>query len=183
MTGNTQALLNFDEFITQNYDKVYTHAYCTTGDEEKAHDLLQDTYLKVRNFIAMSGYTTQRFITHFCRSVTNLWIDQKRKRNYEYVPHDILDNSFDEDDYDEIEHQQQLREAKCKIIFQYIENKYDAKENYVFRVYFLFPPSERMTYQKISNQTGLTIKYCSLTIRKIRDDIKRTYGQDFLRLY
>jgi RNA polymerase sigma factor (sigma-70 family) len=181
MNDNSEALHNFDNFITENYQKVYTHAYCTTGDEEQAHDLLQDTYIKVRTFIEASGYTTNRFITHFCKSITNAWIDKKRKRVYEYVDFNILDDSIDEDNLEE--EQQHIRELKCKTIFQYIEKKYDERENYIFRVYFLFPPKERMTFQKISNQTGISLNDCSIIIRKIREDCKKTFGTEFLRLY
>lgn len=176
ISGNTQALKDFDIFVSNNYKKLYTHAYCTTKNNEDAHDLLTDTYVKIKQFIIASGYTSTQFITHFCKSITNAYIDQKRKKQYQWLSADILEDFEEENNYCDEEELQQKREHLCKKMFQYIEKKYDPRECYVFRVYYLYPPNQRMTYQKISQQTGLGITYCSDVIRKIRLDLKQTFN-------
>jgi len=172
VSGNTIAAQNFDDFFNANYKKLYTHSLVQTHNREEAIDLLHTTYLKLKTYIVASGYTTTRFITYVCTSISNTFIDGKRKKKYEHVCDTVLETHEDENDSQELEDQQKDREYLCKYIFKYIENKYDEKQCYVFRVYYLYPKNERMTFQKISNQTGLGITYCSDTIKKIRNDVR-----------
>jgi len=171
-TNNIEALSNFDTFVMRNYGRLKTHALVYTHNDEDATDLLHDTYLKIKQFIIMSGYTTQRFITHFCKSITNTFIDQKRKKKYNFIDIEILDDTYEEDNYADIEEKTRENEYLCKYIFKYLERNYSEKEQYIFKVYYLYPPKSRMTYNKISQQTGISITTCSDTIKKIRYDLK-----------
>jgi len=171
MTGTT-AIENYDKFVQQNYKRLYTHAYVFTHDEEDAIDLLHDTYIKVKEYIIMSGFTTQRFITHMCTSIKNRFIDNKRRKKYEFCTDAELYEKEDVNISEEVEEEMRENEYLCKYAFKYIERHYTEKELYVFRVYYAYPPKNRMTYAKISEQTGLGISYCSETIKAIRIDLK-----------
>lgn len=180
-TGSTMEILNaYDNFVQSNYDRLYTHALVTTRDREYASDLLGDVYIAIKEMIIASGYTTQRFITYFCKSITNTWIDKLRKDNsrnkrYKFETDDSLVNKEYEDNYMEEEHLMREREYKCNMIFNYIEQKYTDRECYIFKTYFLFPPDKRMTFQVIADMTGMSTGFCSETIKKIREDIRNNF--------
>lgn len=171
MTGTT-ALQNYDNFVQNNYQRLYVHALVQTHNEEEAIDLLHDTYIKIKEYIIMSGYSGTGFITHFCTSIRNRFIDMKRKKQFVMVQADGLEDKEYENDSEETEEKMKENEYKCKYVFKYIENNYDERQCYVFKVYYLYPPNQRMTYAKISQQTGLGISYCSETIKTIREDLR-----------
>jgi RNA polymerase sigma factor (sigma-70 family) len=178
MSGTTVMLQSFDKFVQHNYPKLLTHAMVVTKNYEDASDLLHNVYIKIKQRIIESGYTTQRYITYFCTAISNTFFaERKAKKNrIGYVDIDecyldlekILEHN--DESWQQQEEFHQEKEYLTKMIFKFLENKYNDKEIYIFKCYYLFYP-ERMTYQKLSDQTGVSITYCSKIIKEIKMDI------------
>jgi RNA polymerase sigma factor (sigma-70 family) len=179
MSGTTLMIETFDRFFAHNYQRLYTHALCYEKTEDRAIDLLHDTYLKIKTRIILSGFTTYRFITYCCTAITNTFYAQRKakKNRLNYIEvedcfQDIENQNLNtaEDWLENEEHHQQT-EKLTKQIFEFLGNRYNEKEIFIFTVYYLMS-NERMTYQKISNQTGVNITTCSLVIKKIKKDLR-----------
>ena len=81
MSGSTAQLESFDKFFSNNYNKLLIHAKCLEKEEGRATDLLHSVYIKIKQRIIASGYTTYRYLTYVCHALTNtFYSDHKSKK-------------------------------------------------------------------------------------------------------
>lgn len=90
LQGNKQA---FSTIVERYEQKVYSLAYRLTGDYDDASDLAQDAFIKVyRNLSQFRGQAA--FSTWLYRVVTNVFLDEMRKRKRRPVVAISLDDSI-----------------------------------------------------------------------------------------
>jgi hypothetical protein len=181
VTGHTEDIKRFDLWVTENYTELLK--YCKNYRIEE--DLLNDTYLNVRERIMRSGFTETYFKTYIVRSLRNLQINEAKKlKNKFYINVDNKDyetnieNTLIEND--EIEKDtMQYREdvmSLSKMLFKYIETKaYDNEMQFVFRCYYLM--RGRMTYAKLTKMTGINKNKCTKIIQTMKQDIRENFLQ------
>lgn len=178
ITGKTD-IETFNHWYEDNYCKL--SKYCKKY--RIPEDTLHDTYLNIHNRIVKSGYTTTQYMTYIKRSIKNLEINTAKKNNNKFfIDIDCEDyTNFVEEkliEVDDIEKDTQLYREEImevsKKIFKYIDKKnYNDEWKFVFRCYYLM--DGRMTYEKLTEMTGLNKNKCTAIIQAMKNDIKQTF--------
>ncbi len=70
----------FLEAFDAHADALFRHAFFRVSDRERAHDLVQDTYLKTWDYVAGGGEVRQ-YKAFLYRILHNLIIDEYRKKH------------------------------------------------------------------------------------------------------
>ena len=152
--------------------------------EQNPTDILNDVYIEVSNRVDASGITGTTLVSYIKQSLRNNLYYQVRpdlkknkikKINYCDVTQQIEEIFLYKE---ELEKQHKIYDEESmyisKKIFQYIEGRYDQQSKYIFKCYFLM--ERRMTYKKLSKQTGYSIKDCCNTIKKIKKDLNENFN-------
>lgn len=78
--------VDINKFVHQYSDKVFSIAYYMTGNHHDAHDLAQETFLRVINAIRTGICDiTLGIESYFYRVLKNLYLDNLRKKSKENV--------------------------------------------------------------------------------------------------
>jgi len=197
MTGFTVDVQRFDKWVSINYKDL--QRYCKKYRIED--DILNDSYLNVRDRIIKSGFTETYFKTYILRAIRNLSINEKKKlngkhfivlenTNYEfYRDMDRMHTAVFKNDIsfqienklqvqDEIEKDtMQFREDVMyfsKMLFKYIEERgYNEQDKFIFRCYYLM--EGRMTYKKLHAMTGINKNACTKVVQTFKYDIRTNF--------
>jgi len=186
MTGNTLAIRQFDEYISRNYSSLKTTAQqiCWSEDHE---DILHNNLIKIRNRIALSGFTAttynsyQRSMFGFIwRSVSNEFKLKKRKeskKRIHSIDNEILENEIQTTlqlgEHDSQPYHDDM-ERFTRTLFKYLSKNYDEQKSTLFKTYFL---TQFKTYQKLAEQSKLDEKYLKRIITRIREDIRQNFKE------
>lgn len=189
MTGETiykHLVQDFDRFFVKKYEKLLNEAVSITQHYEYSNDMVNDAYLKVRQRIWLSGYTGTNFHGFVWQSISNEWkVLCNRKKIRHFIDIDDHDNHFNDIEHAEQyllteeewnqkqEEYYQKIEYIVRILFNYIETKYNEKEAYLFKTYFLLGE----TYKQLSVRTKYSQAYISNTIKPIKKDLKNNFTQ------
>ena len=180
---------HFDNYFSTNYNgfvrlvkklqqSIRKEAVQTLQFDSK--DIVNETYLKVRSKIPDSGWTGN--ITGYTLITLKNSVITAKEQSKKFLPlelHRVLneaDWSMIENERDQIERQvygDNLRETS-KRIFKYIETKYNDKERFIFRAYYL---NKKQTYKKVQKQTGYSIGFISETIKRMKQDLRNNKDQ------
>lgn len=173
----------FDNFIFTYYQALRKDAKTICKAEDDFEDILHNNLIKIRQRIIDNGFTpnkyqslTQSFHSYIYQGVKNdyLWkkIKEQRKGSQkrllesidEIFENDILLQSDNDQDYHD------KNDYMVKKIFEYIEIKYSQKNTILFKTYFL---TEKNTYSKLVNSTGLKKNTIQKIISEIKMDIRK----------
>jgi RNA polymerase sigma factor (sigma-70 family) len=184
MTGETihkELVIKFDNFYTKKYNQLLSEARSITQHNEYSDDIVNDTYLKVRNRIWLSGYTGNNFHSFCWRSIQNEWFVQcNRKKIRHFIDIDDRDKYNDDINKAEIillneEEWNQRQEEYYRsienivmILFKFIEINYSERDAYLFKTYFLLGE----TYSELSERTGYSKALISKVIKPQKKAIK-----------
>jgi len=188
----------FDEFIKNNYRKLLNDALSITQHYDYSTDIVNDTYIKIRNRIELSGFTGNVY-GYFWMSVSNEWrVLCNRKKIRKFVELDIEqdseanshgnNNHTSKIKYNDREHAEQVLLQNeewdkieeeyfnrimwiCNLLYNWIEVNYDDREAYLFKTYF----KHGDTYEELSIRTGID----KPTISRIIKPIKRRLREEF----
>lgn len=189
MTGETihiHLVRGFDQFFANKYEKLLMEARSITQHNEYSADIVNDTYLKVRQRIWLSGYTGTNYHAFVWQSISNEWkvlCNRKKIRSF-------IDINDEDDHYRDIEHAEnvlqdinrdndhqeeyyQKIEFIVRMLFNYIETKYDSKATYLFKFYFI----EGTTYAELAERTGYSQAYISQTIKPMKLELRNNFKQ------
>ena len=123
---------------------LYRVAYHTTGNQQDAEDLLQDTYLKLwtkRDDLPPDAQTEAYLITH----MRNLYRDQRRLKSN--IVHETYEPDKSYEPYEEKEENLDNRAELHELI-----EKLPDKQREVMRAHIV----EDKTYEEIERDTGLS---------------------------
>jgi RNA polymerase sigma factor (sigma-70 family) len=187
MTGDTifiNLVHAFDKFFASKYDKLLLEARSITQHYDYSEDIVNDTYLKVRTRIWLSGYTGTNFHSFCWTSISNEWkvLCNRRKirqfidihdeeNHYRDIEHAEMVLQQINNDNDNQEQYYQTIEFIVRTLFNYIETKYDDRSSSLFKFYFL----EGITYAELSKRTGYSQTYISQTIKPMKLAVKNNF--------
>ncbi len=189
MTGQTMYLnivKLYDKFFNDNYNKLLNDATSITQHYDYSVDMVHDNYLKVRNKIWKNGFNGDNYYGYLWLSIKNDWrVLKNREKIRKFIDIDDTTNHFDdiekaeqyllvEDNWNkQQEEYYQSVEYVVMELFKFVETRYDEKQSYIFKCYFLLC----LTYKELSNQTGYSQSYISNTIKPLKKDIKHNFEQ------
>jgi RNA polymerase sigma-70 factor (ECF subfamily) len=164
-----------ETLINRHRDKIFGFIYSKVRNQELTEDLFQDTLFKVVRTLKKGRYNEEgKFLSWVIRIAHNIIIDYYRKNNKmkkvydteEFSLFDILhDGSLDAEN-------QMIRQQLIEKIRVLIEMlPYEQKEVLKLRMY------EELSFQEISEQTGVSIntalgrmRYALINIRRIIEE-------------
>lgn len=196
-----EAVKSFDHFYVEEYRLLKNVALKLVKSLHKAEDLVQDSFLKVRNIICKNGYKDQthyrtgftsfNFYPYVQRVMNTMIVDESRKMKEKYFQslnedleetyslHVETDNALQllEDDND---HRNERRADVEFIVF--VMKKYtsliceDERSLYYFWWYY----EQELTYTEMSKMTGLSYLTIIKHIKPLKDRIREEFPS-FLR--
>jgi RNA polymerase sigma-70 factor (ECF subfamily) len=164
-----------ETLINRHRDKIFGFIYSKVRNQELTEDLFQDTLFKIVRTLKKGRYNEEgKFLSWVIRIAHNIIIDYYRKNNKmkkvydteEFSLFDILhDGSLDAE-------KQMIRQQLIEKIRVLIEMlPYEQKEVLKLRMY------EELSFQEISEQTGVSIntalgrmRYALINIRRIIEE-------------
>ena len=169
----------FDNFFCDEYE--YLVQFSRSIDPKTDYlDLLHDSYIRCRERITVAGYSGLDFMNFMRVTIINTYksgyrLKQKRPQvnleceNY-YQTIETKLQLKREQEQQEIDYQNQV-EYLNTMVFCYIDETFDEKEQFVFKTYYLLKP-KRINYSQLSNVTGLSITAVSNIIKRMKTSIK-----------
>ena len=170
MTGNEQA---FDELLKRYQEKLYSYLQFTVRNDDMAHDLFQETFVKAIVQIRQGKYVHNgKFGAWLTRIAHNLLIDVFRNEKVEnYVYEDEAENawtesaiSMDGSRENELSNEQVLNDVR-NMMGHLPQNQREV-------VYMRF--YQDMSFKEIAETTGVSIntslgrmRYAILNLRKM----------------
>jgi RNA polymerase sigma factor (sigma-70 family) len=179
-----QLVQEFDRFFANKYDKLLYEAQSITSHSDISSDLVNDTYLKVRQRIWLSGFTGTNYHGFCWRSIQNEWkVLCNRKKIRTFIDIGDTDNHYhdinlaeqvlldiEHDNNNQEEYYQKI-EYIVRMLFNYIETRYDSRASFIFKFYFV----EGITYEELSNRINYSQAYISNTIKPMKKDLKNNF--------
>ena len=145
---------------------LYRVAYHTTGNQQDAEDLLQDTYLKLwtkRDDLPPNAQTEAYLIT----MMRNLYRDQRRLKQIETVPLDTAEATKPDESQDTYETHDEAEQMKGLI------KKLPDKQRQVMQAHII----EDRTYEEIEQETGLSNGNIRVIISRAKQTIINLWNQ------
>lgn len=169
----------YDVFFVENYSLLRSFAK-KIDSKNDYESLLHDVFLRCRKHIECNGYKGDDFLNFVRVSLYNFYkSDYKVKQKWQIF--DIDDPNFtqtiDQELLDKEEDQLKDDERFQKIsyinsqIFEYVDKYYTARENFVFKTYYLLK-HKKLNYAQLSQATGYSITSVSNIIKKIKKDLR-----------
>ena len=194
---------NYDTFRYYT-STVLTKNYNTFNDgitDSRVIGKVHDAYETIVERVVASAITATTIIAYIKQTIRNALFNdvrtdliKNRIRHESYRPSDVVNPtnaamSYDQSIANELEQYFQDKENEAeqeldyyyrsqyysKKIFQYLERRYNEKDCYIFRCYYLMP--KKMTYRKLEKQTGYSKSTCSNTIKKIKYDLRKNFPE------
>ena len=186
VTGMTDTLNTFNNYFSNNYNGLVKYTIMIGQSvnliekrERWAKDILHDSYLKINNRLTMSGFTGN--LTGYTMITINNALISHYNKVVKTIPIEINTDSIDNIEdillAQEQEHKERVVyqneiEIISRNIFRYLSTRYNDKQKYIFRTYFL---NKKMTYKKVKKTTGYSLGFISETIKKIKQDLKYNF--------
>lgn len=169
----------FDQFFSKEYS--YLTSFAKSIDPKSDYEsLLHDSYIRCKDRITVAGFTGRTFL-NFTRVAiingfkSNYRLQKKRVKvcledeNYYHFIENHLQLKLDQEEQEQ-EYQAQISYINT-MIYQYLDEKYDDKDRFIFKTYFLLKP-KKINYKQLSEATGFSITGVSNTIKRMKADIK-----------
>lgn len=196
---------DFDKFMTMNYNKLLCDAEKLTQHYDYSADIVNDTYLKMRRRIEVSGFTGTTY-GYLWVSIFNEWkVLNNRKKIRQFVELPLYDDSdanangntvtgrrtysdreraeqvlLAQDAQDKLDEEYYLDiEFIVRNLFAWVESNYDAKQAYLFKAYFL-GSNDGMNYKELSKVTGYSQSLISNTIKPMKKRLREEFS-DYLK--
>lgn len=156
----------FENEFLPHMDAMYNFAFQVTGDEDRAKDLIQDTYFKSFKYIASFQEGTNAKAWLF-RILKNCFINDFRKKNKEPVKinYQDVETFYNSDDVYELASSDLRVEVLMDMIGDEVSNALNALE-VDFRIVIILCDLEGFTYEEMS-------KILSIPIGTVRSRLHR----------
>jgi RNA polymerase sigma factor (sigma-70 family) len=180
---NENKVKEFDKFFKENYKKILNDARSITKNDLYYEDIVNENYLKIRERILRNGFNGN-FYAYVWISIKNDFSTIKKTQG-KRVMKDIDDydnNSSDIEKAEQILLQQQYWNDENETyyqniefivmkLFDFIETRYNEKQCYLFKTYFLLSTN----YKELSEITKYSQTYISNTIKPMKKDVKNNF--------
>jgi RNA polymerase sigma factor (sigma-70 family) len=176
---NDVKVQEFDRFFVQNYSylKGFTRSINPQHDYENT---LHEVYLRLRDRIQVVGYEGDDYLNYTRCGLMNYFKDEWRLKvkrqsvdfedpSYYATIEDVL-LTKEEQQQQEAE-RQQLNSYYNTMIFEYIQEKYNPKEIFIFKTYYLLK-HKHLNYKTLSTVTGFSMTSVSNTIKRMKKDLR-----------
>jgi len=180
---NEEKIQEFNEFFQKNYR--YLQGFTKSINPQHFYnDTLNDVYLKCRDRIEVNGYQGTDYLNFVRVALMNTYKSQYRCSKKKQLV------DFEDSDYRQtieeillIEQQQQQQERELEhrdtylntMVFQFIEETFNAKEQFVFKTYFLLK-HKKLNYKQLAEVTGYSITSVSNIIKMMKKKINLELG-------
>jgi len=170
----------FDKFFETEYD--YLLSFAKSIDPKAPYeDLLHDCYGKIKDRIVANGFTGDTFLNFTRVTLMNTYksnyrLLQKRPQvpyhdlNFKYKIENTLQTEREQ--IEQEEQRQNSIEYLNTMIYCYIDEKYNEKERFVFKTYYLLKP-KKLNYRTLAEATGYSITTVSNIIKKMKKDLRQ----------
>lgn len=179
LAGDNRA---FDALARRYRGKVMASIYQTVHDRALAHDLYQDTLIKIVDLLQKGKYQdTGKFLQWHIRVARNLTIDylRKDKRNKNFrteVPVSKFENSFLTNETAEVECMRKENKVELRALIHQLPKK--QKEVLLLRMY------SELSYKEIAESTETSINTALGRMRYAMDNLRKmASSQQFYGLY
>ena len=169
----------FDMFFVKEYDYLVQFSR-SINPQSDFESLLHDTYIRCKDRITANGYSGLTFMNFMRVSLMNQY-----KSNYRLIqkrPQVHFDNENyyatietnlqvkREQEQQEEDYQNQV-EYLNTMVFSYINDNFDEREQFVFKTYYLLR-NKKMNYKQLAAITGYSITAVSNIIKRMKLSIK-----------
>ena len=166
----------FTELYDRHNQKVFNKIIKVVKTQDVAHDLMQETFIKVFNTIREGNYNEEgKFMPWLLRIAHNKAIDWYRKRQrYPLVSSEDFPNAFQTTlDMKEITSEEiQIKQDVINKLMRLIDNLSESQRQVVKMRSF-----QGLSFQEIAEETGVSIntalgrmRYALINLRKEMDD-------------
>lgn len=178
----------FDELVHKHYQQAYNTAYRLTGNAADAEDLVQEAFLRAYRFFDRYD-RSMPFMNWFTRILTNLYIDEYRRRGR--LRTISIDETFSTDDGEEgmaIEPPDLTPSPMEQVLNkEYIEAIHEGLRQLSpeFRIAVVLADMEGHSYEEIAEIMNTSIGTVRSRIhrgrKQLRDHIKKRHPNLFER--
>lgn len=163
----------FDKFFEKNYSKL-KHLCESKGIEL---DILNDSYLKLREFVNQNGFNEENYLWYCYRTIVNQNTNYKKSLFYNHLVYIERESPFWENIAEDMSEDanEERRQFIAYHLFKYLstEIKCSNFEIYLFKIYYL--SKGKMTYSRIRNNYGVSKSTTSRILRKIKKELKEGF--------
>lgn len=166
---------NVDAYFCNNYDKLIT--YCNKYNLD--HDMINDSYIKVKKLSYLTGLTEQQLFMYVRRSMWNQLRDEKKMLSrrgtvicYDDVDKCELENKLDQENWNEELYRREL-EFVTRMLFVYIDKceMFNDIDVFILKAYAF----TNVTYVELEKTIGVSKDVCKKTMRKFRNELKNNF--------
>ncbi|MCS6919961.1 MAG: sigma-70 family RNA polymerase sigma factor [Fimbriimonadales bacterium] len=178
----------FDELVYKHYQQAYNTAYRLTGNAADAEDLVQEAFLRAYRFFDRYD-RSMPFMNWFARILTNLYIDEYRRRGRLRTV--SIDETFSTDDGEEgtALDLPDLTPSPMELVLnkEYIEAIHEGLQQLSpeFRIAVVLADMEGHSYEEIAEIMNTSIGTVRSRIhrgrKQLRDHIKKRHPNLFER--
>ena len=164
----------FDELLTRNQQKLYTHIMFVVRDPDMAEDVFQDTFVKVITRLQEGKYTDSgKFSFWLTRIAHNIIMDRYRQQRGEHIVEPTEDNDLSNLRSDELMDINRENEYVNAQVMHDVRNLMDAlpaaqREVVYMRFY------QDLSFKEIAQLTGVSIntslgrmRYALINLRRM----------------
>ncbi|MFC2176260.1 sigma-70 family RNA polymerase sigma factor [Bacteroidota bacterium] len=167
----------FEELVNRHKDRLFTYLILLVKDRDMAHDLFQDTLVKVINTLKSGKYKEEgKFRPWVLKIAHNLVIDHFRREKKMRMQHstdefDVFSVISSEDLNREQEYVQDQIHSDLKKLVALLPE--DQKEVLIMRVYAKMPFKEIAWATQVSINTALgRMRYALINLRALMEEHK-----------
>ncbi len=174
----------FAELLNRHKNRIYTAIYLIVRNEETAHDLFQDTFIKIVNILRTGQYNDEgKFAPWALRVAHNMAIDFLRKcKCKSAVNLELNEEPFRNMEWQGNNGEQTVMHSQTHdVLLQYLDKlPFEQREVVVLRHY------ADLTFKEIADLTGTTMsttlgrmRYALITLRSLiteNEDVSAIWG-------
>jgi RNA polymerase sigma factor (sigma-70 family) len=177
---NDEKVIEFNEFFIKEYQ--YLMGFSKSINPQSDYEsLLHDCYLRCRDRIEINGYEGTNYMNFMRVTIMNTFksnyrnlkkrqiIDIENQNYYNTIEDILLQKEEQQEQEIEAIHQ---NEYLTTMIYEYVDNFYNQKENYIFKTYFILK-HRHLNYKQLAQATGYSITSVSNVIKRIKKDLRK----------
>lgn len=170
---HTDLKIHFKETYDEHADALFRFAFYKLSDREKAKDVVQDTFVKVWEYMASDTQEIANVKALLYRIATNAIIDNYRKKK-EMSLESLVDDGFDPNDQQN-SHVTIIDESEAEMIIKAIHDLEDEDRSLMLMRYV-----DGLTVKEIALATGQRENTVSVRIHRAIKTLKDVLKVDIL---
>lgn len=158
-----------EQIYKKYYTVVYKYLFCLTHNSDIAEELTQETFYKmIKKIDTFKG--NSKLSVWLCEIAKNLWYDELRKKKYQTVSYDEIEDSNSTVDKQNVENDYINKEE-----FDETQKQIETLDILSKRVLYLRLNSD-MSFKEIGDILGKTETWARVTFYRAKQKIKEDYN-------